>query len=254
MDPLTKIEVFEVDPIVAEVLCWLVEDTNRLWENWQLSLNNMKRQLRRKGLPFDQAPTYDKPQDGDTINGTYWKSLNEMALLLRSSIESYLRGEKNRPTETIRSECQRMLDLVDRILGEAADWLGVKNVEDAPAVSSERLKGLLKSFLDDLEGIAAAHPELYDTDVGDQLSEALVRHYVKASKRTRLPHSFGMFSEEANTKVRDALLKFISKAKKIAAEEGINEPRSRLSTIQDDSVSTEKGECYDVFFGHLDFI
>jgi hypothetical protein len=78
---------------------------------------------------------------------------------------------------------------------------------------------------------------------------------VKDSKRTRLPRSVGMFSEEGNAKVRDVLLNFISKAKKTAAEEGIRDPASRLSTIQDDSVRSKvNGDGYDAFFGHLDSI
>jgi hypothetical protein len=166
MDPLTRIEVFGVDSSVAEILFWLARDANSLWENWQHSLNNMKRQLRRKGLPIDQPPAYDTPQGSDTINGTYWKSLNERASALRYEIARHLSGEKEQPTEITRAECQRMLDLADRILAEAANWLGVKGANEALALRSDKLKALLKSLLDDLEEIAAAHPELHDTDVG----------------------------------------------------------------------------------------
>ena len=146
-----------------------------------------------------------------------------------------------------------MLDLVSTVLSQASDWLGVTDVQKPPVVRSERLQGVLKVLLDGLEEIASHHPEIYDSEVGERMSDSLVRHYVKGAKRAKLASTFGMFSEEGNAKVREALQRYISQARKIADEEGIKDPESRLSTIQDDSVvSASKGDCYDAFFGHVD--
>ena len=112
----------------------------------------------------------------------------------------------------------------------------------------------LRQLLDTLESIGEAHCELYDTAVRDVLSEVLFACFIdgQPDKLDRVPHSFGMFTDEANLQVRKAMLSFFEGVAKEPNILMLSMGNSRLRYIQNPDVLTMSGQPYDEFFGHID--
>ena len=110
----------------------------------------------------------------------------------------------------------------------------------------------LKTLLDDLDRVAEEHDEIYDTDVREQLAEAVMQGWVWQTEDWELPDELGLFSEEGNRAVRQALASFLESARGAQEkEEGdLGTPARRLFAFQDPAVKSDDGSPYDEYFGH----
>ncbi len=116
--------------------------------------------------------------------------------------------------------------------------------------SSNDLDGLLKILMEKLEAIGARHEELYDTEVREQMFKAVHGGFLIPQADFTMPRDFGMFSEEGNTRVGDALSEYIVGAYKRAAKINLQVPNKRLAAFQNQDICTDKEKQYpDDFFG-----
>ena len=112
------------------------------------------------------------------------------------------------------------------------------------------MKALLKQLLDRLEEIAVEHEELFDSDVRQSMSNAILDGFVRNREGFEIPNEFGMFTSEGNSVVKTAIINYIGMANRKAENIGISSFHSRLSALQDDSVCSFDGNDYDEFLGH----
>lgn len=111
---------------------------------------------------------------------------------------------------------------------------------------------LLQTLLNRLESIGEDHEELYDTEVRQQMGNAIRDGFVRPRAGFMVPEQFGMLSDEANNKVRNAIIDYISQAKEKAAELGITRFHDRLAAFQNPDVQASlPGSTYEEFFGHV---
>lgn len=114
------------------------------------------------------------------------------------------------------------------------------------------MKNALKQVLDDLDQIAAqGHDEVYDTDVREEMHEAVHQTLVEPQKDYMLPDNYHMFSDEGNALVKAALAKFLAHPEYIAAKD-LPTARDRLNAFQDMNVQSDEGMSYDEYFGYDD--
>lgn len=115
------------------------------------------------------------------------------------------------------------------------------------------LRHELRTLLASLLAVAREHPEIFDTDVRERMFEAVYHGFLKPQADFVLPSSFGMFSDEANQQVKEALGLYIQNAGARAEEIGMVDPNERLAAFQDDEVEVEDMEegtlAPDDFFG-----
>jgi hypothetical protein len=107
----------------------------------------------------------------------------------------------------------------------------------------------LRRLLERLEQIGDTDPELFDSDVRQVMSNALVDGLARLQPDFTLPSSFKMFSAEADEEVRKALQAFLDVARRLVIEQGLTTFHERLAAIQNRSVVTAEGNDYDEFFG-----
>ena len=154
---------------------------------------------------------------------------------------------------------------VDAVVDDLAAWLraestacGGHRLWQNPGerdMTDEVLRVALRELLEELEAVGAAHEELYDTDVREQMFEAVLRSFLKPEPGYALPSEFGMFDQDANAAVRKALAGYISKATARAAGIGMQAPAARLAAFQDAGVKTRGEEqSPDNFFGWAESI
>ena len=80
------------------------------------------------------------------------------------------------------------------------------------------MRNALKRLLDRLDAIGVEHEELFDSDVRQRMSNAVLDGFVRNRQKYNVPHDFGMFSTEANAAVMGAIAEFIVTAKRTADE------------------------------------
>jgi hypothetical protein len=117
-----------------------------------------------------------------------------------------------------------------------------------------KMAALLKQVMEELEVIGEAHDELYDTDIKENLFEAVCAGFVKPQAGFRLFDDFGLASEEANHQVQAALARYLQAANERALELGLTTPRQRLHAFQNGEVCTDEGQYPDDFFGWAESI
>jgi hypothetical protein len=110
------------------------------------------------------------------------------------------------------------------------------------------MKAALKHLLNRLDAIAEEHGEVTDTDVREQMYEAVYHGFIVQTPGYTLPGKFGLFEEDGNTVVRTALSEFIA----AACAAGIAAPADRFAAFQDETVLSDDGNPYDEYFGHSD--
>ena len=122
---------------------------------------------------------------------------------------------------------------------------------DLEKCTTAEFRRILAALLNDLERIGEEHGELYDTDVREQLAEAVFFGFVLEKRGYELPREYGMFSEAGNAAVCDAVRRFVEAAQAEAARAGtkMNIPAKRLRALEDPTVETAGGEGYDTFLG-----
>ena len=107
----------------------------------------------------------------------------------------------------------------------------------------------LQKLLTRMDGIMEKYGELQDTDVREQVHDAVFNAFVMAKADYLLPEEFRMFTKTGNKRVHSALVAFLKKAIKIADQENLNPGLSRLVVFQDIEVTSENGSTYDDYFG-----
>lgn len=108
------------------------------------------------------------------------------------------------------------------------------------------MKAHIKRLLDDLDNIAELHSEIEDTDVREQLADAIEIGFIKNTPSYNPPDSFGMFSPEADAAVKVAVSRFLAETKNTAAPSECE----RLRQFQDPGIESRLGNKYDDYFGH----
>lgn len=107
----------------------------------------------------------------------------------------------------------------------------------------------LKQLLNDLEAIGMEHMEVEDTDVRGQMYAAVYHGFIEQTPDYQLPEVFGMFEEEGNVAVREALAHFLSAAVLEATHLGLAGPEARFRAFENSRITSEGGKPYDDFFG-----
>ena len=120
--------------------------------------------------------------------------------------------------------------------------------------SDARMAALLKQVMEELEVIGETHDELYDTDIRENLFEAVCAGFLKPEAGFRLFDDFGLASEEANRQVKAALARYLQAANERALELGLTTSRQRLNAFQNGEVCTDEGQYPDDFFGWAESI
>ncbi len=110
------------------------------------------------------------------------------------------------------------------------------------------MKEALKKLLNRLDAIARDHAEIGDTDVREQMFDAVYHGLIAREDGYELPGEFGMYAPEGNAAVRAALAEFMAKAQ--AAGPGT--PEGRFEAFQNAEVQSDAGHAYDEYFGHGD--
>jgi hypothetical protein len=109
----------------------------------------------------------------------------------------------------------------------------------------------LFDFLSQLDGVAAAHEEVFDSDVRDNMAMAILHAFIKPTASYWVQEDLGMYSKEGNEKVKAALEDYINKML-VWANERSYDFHSRLDAFQDYSVKVGKHQRpYSSFFGHF---
>jgi len=112
----------------------------------------------------------------------------------------------------------------------------------------------LKCLLDDLDKIAENHEEVGDTDVREQMSDAVLKLFIIPVEGYELPGEFGMFSNEGNTAVKNALEKFLQNVQGLIGSQGFDTPEHRLQAFQNEDIESDDGMYYDDYFGYIESI
>ena len=110
---------------------------------------------------------------------------------------------------------------------------------------------LLKELLNALEAIGEQLERLYDSDVRDAMSDAVLNGFVRENSEFRIPDDFGLHSDYGNKAVKDALEQYISRANAKASELGWSAVHVRLAAFQDSDIASEDDQFFDDFFGYV---
>ncbi|WP_147274353.1 hypothetical protein [Bremerella cremea] len=112
------------------------------------------------------------------------------------------------------------------------------------------MRDALKRLLNLLDEIGNEHEELFDSDVRQNIRNAIMEGFVRHRLKYEIPQDFGMFSEDGNTAVRNAISEYVATGNKKADELEIRTFHDRLNVMQDDSVCSVNGNDYEEFLGH----
>lgn len=110
----------------------------------------------------------------------------------------------------------------------------------------------LTELLNRMDAICREFEEVTDTDVREQMREALDSAFFAPVPGYELPREFGMFEPEGNALVRAALVEFVVTARSAAENAGLSTREQRLRAFQDDDVLSDEGSVYDEYFGYDD--
>jgi len=110
------------------------------------------------------------------------------------------------------------------------------------------MKTTLKNLLDSLDAISKDYAEVGDTDVREQMYEAIYHAFIIQTPGYTLPGTFGMFESAGDAAVRAALSEFIP----AACRAGLQSPQDRFAAFQDGSVLSDSGNPFDEYFGYSD--
>jgi hypothetical protein len=114
------------------------------------------------------------------------------------------------------------------------------------------MKKALKQLLNALDKVFENHEEVGDTDVREQMFEAVLKSFIRPEKGYKLPREFGMFSDAGNKAVHAALSKFLSDPDLEATSRKLKTPKQRLDAFQNEDVESSEGNTHDEYFGYCD--
>lgn len=112
------------------------------------------------------------------------------------------------------------------------------------------MEELLRKLLDALDDVGETHQEIYDTVCRERMGDAIFQMFIKQNADYRLPDDFGLHTEDANLRTKEALASYIHKATDLAMRLGLVGFHARLAAFQNESIeSTRLRNFYDDFFG-----
>jgi hypothetical protein len=110
---------------------------------------------------------------------------------------------------------------------------------------------LLKSLLNRLEVVGKEHTELYDTECRERMGDAVFDGFIRPREGFVVPSEYGLYSPDANARVRTAIYDYITAANSAAAALGLKSFHQRLSAFQNENVRSDiEGVYYDDVFGY----
>lgn len=115
------------------------------------------------------------------------------------------------------------------------------------------LERALRQLLDALDTVSQRHEEVHDTDVREQLWDAVFKRFITPQAGYQMPQRLGMFSEAGNAAVRAALEAFFNHADVVAAQRSLASAQERLNAFQNDDIQTDAGHTYEDYFGYFEF-
>lgn len=107
----------------------------------------------------------------------------------------------------------------------------------------------LHTLLNLLDTIAETSEEVGDTDVREQMGDAIHKGSLDPEDDYELPSTFGMFTDAGDKSVRNAISVFLTSVKPKIGSRGLGSPGERLHAFQDDEIKSSKGMFYDDYFG-----
>jgi hypothetical protein len=107
----------------------------------------------------------------------------------------------------------------------------------------------IKTLLNDFESIWSIHREVDDTDVREQTYRVVFLGFIDQDPDFTLPDEFGMFEEEGNQGVKEALAKFLPAAVSEAKKLGLRTPEQRFDVFENGRITSDGGKPTDDFFG-----
>jgi len=108
----------------------------------------------------------------------------------------------------------------------------------------------MASLLEDLEKIGDEHPEIYDTDVRERMWTVVERVLIKGETGFVIPADLGMFSDEANQRLRAVLDENLRRLETTFRTFELDTEAKRLNSFCNPRLKTERGQHVDAFFGH----
>ena len=111
------------------------------------------------------------------------------------------------------------------------------------------MKSALVQLVEALSEIEKENDEVSDTDVREQMYEAVHKGFIAPEAGFQLPDEFGMFSPEGNQAIKEALAQFLNHAEVKTATQQLATPQARLNAFQD-PVETEEGLTQEDYFGY----
>ena len=108
----------------------------------------------------------------------------------------------------------------------------------------------MAGFLEDIEKIGDQHPELFDTDVREQMWAVVERVLIKKSTAVEVPDDLGMFTSIGNKRLKDALEFNLQRLCEVFDVFELNTETARLNSFFNPKLRTERGNPVDHFFGH----
>ena len=145
-----------------------------------------------------------------------------------------------------------MLNKTNKILERADFDSWDENLEclEDESVEYTKTQKVLELLMNELEGIAESHGELYDTECREQMSEAIFNAFVFQEENYSVPSSLGFFSISGNKAVHAALNKYIIQMAMLLAED--SSEQERMDMFQDARVYSQSEQSVDDFFGWVD--
>jgi hypothetical protein len=126
--------------------------------------------------------------------------------------------------------------------------IALLDLTDARRQRGHPVERLLLALLEDLDAVMEEHEDIGDTEVSIQMTKAVHDGFIWPKPDFVLPDTFEMYTVAGNRKVRRALQRFLKKAVRMAAAEGLDTPVARLAAFQNMEVRSQGESCYNDFF------
>ena len=127
-----------------------------------------------------------------------------------------------------------------------------QSAERSTPVSRDEKPGAWSSmavFLEDLEEVADAHAEIFDTDVRERLWTIIDHVLIIQTSAVEIPEELGMFSPEGNARLRHVLDKNLRRLVQVFEALGLDTERKRRGSFLNPKLHTERGHSVEDFFG-----
>jgi hypothetical protein len=108
----------------------------------------------------------------------------------------------------------------------------------------------LLQLLEALEAISHEDESLFNSVVRQSMGNALVDGFARLKPGYVLPSSFGLVTPQADSQVREVIVRYLGVVRPLAAQQGLTMFHKRLAAIQNARITTDEGNDYEEFFGY----